>query len=76
VLRSKTKGGYLSVRSRTSGSAENLTFLRGLVGAAKLKTVMGMTFLPSEVAQARRYAEAGHSKGSAVIVVDHRCPER
>jgi NADPH:quinone reductase-like Zn-dependent oxidoreductase len=52
----------------------DLAFIKGLIEAGELKTVIDRRYSLHEIDAAYRYAEAGHKKGHLVIVVDETSP--
>lgn len=53
----------------TCASPGDLSFLRELVESGELRTVIDRRYPLDEIAEAFRYAEAGHKKGSVIIVL-------
>ena len=52
------------------GAAGDLSFLKGLIEAGNVRTVIDRRYSLDEIAEAHRHAEAGHKKGHVVILLE------
>lgn len=70
-LWTRATSGKKVVTQAASGTVADLVYLRGLIEAGKLRTVIDRTYPLEEIVEAHRYVAKGGKLGNLVITVGH-----
>jgi NADPH:quinone reductase-like Zn-dependent oxidoreductase len=71
MLITSISGGKKALFIATNHNKENLLYLKKLMEAGKIKTIIDKYYPLEQIAEAHRYVESGHKKGTVVITVNH-----
>ncbi|MGP8324031.1 MAG: zinc-binding dehydrogenase [Methanosarcinaceae archaeon] len=70
----KKNGVYLNVLSSSNGlklKSKDLLFLKKMMEARKLRSLIDRTYTLEQIVEAHQYVDKGHKKGNVVVLVKH-----